>query len=103
MCMLEMRGDLSCSRFDEGEEFLMRVSNLRSELTDFVWDAFSVEVGVTLEVDDAIEILNAIRDNYVTLLFMNEMGNREFERKMDLSKELLDELNSGTFTYLEFT
>lgn len=81
----------------------MRVSNLRSELTDFVWDAFRVEVGVTLEVDDAIEILNAIRDNYVMLLFMNEMGDREFERKMDLSKELLDELESGTFDYLEFT
>lgn len=81
----------------------MRVSNLRRELTDFVWDAFSVEVGVTLEVDDAIEILNAIRDNYVMLLFMNEMGDREFERKMDLSKELLDELESGTFDYLEFT
>lgn len=81
----------------------MRVSNLRRELTDFVWDAFSVEVGVTLEVDDAIEILNAIRDNYVMLLFMNEMGDREFERKMDLSKELLDDLESGTFDYLEFT
>ena len=81
----------------------MRVSNLRRELTDFVWDEFVVQVGVTLEVDDAIEIVNAIRDNYVMLLFMNEMGDREFERKMDLSKELLDELESGTFGHLEFT
>lgn len=81
----------------------MRVSNLRRELTDFVWDEFVVQVGVTLEVDDAIEIVNAMRDNYVMLLFMNEMGDREFERKMDLSKELLDELDSGTFDHLEFT
>lgn len=81
----------------------MRVSNLSRELTDFVWDEFVVQVGVTLEVDDAIEIVNAMRDNYVMLLFMNEMGDREFERKMDLSKELLDELESGTFDHLEFT
>lgn len=81
----------------------MRVSNLRRELTDFVWDEFVVQVGVTLEVDDAIEIVNAMRDNYVMLLFMNEMGDREFERKMDLSKELLDELDYGTFDHLEFT
>lgn len=81
----------------------MRVSNLSRELTDFVWDEFVVQVGVTLEVDDAIEIVNAMRDNYVMLFFMNEMGDREFERKMDLSKELLDELESGTFDHLEFT
>lgn len=81
----------------------MRVSNLRRELTDFVWDELGVPVGVTLEVDDVIEMLNELRDNYVTLLFMDVMGDREFERKMDLSKELLDDLESGTFDYLEFT
>lgn len=86
----------------------MRVSNLREDLANFVWDEIfdvsdGLEMGDCVDSDELRIVLDEMRRDYFDRLFMGKIGDRDFERKMDLSKELYDLLIDSRIDYVEFT